>query len=1454
MKKYTLLTLLSGVLISLSIASAQVTGDVAPDESSSGCTTLSYNLTYKKSKDANTNGEVSDLQYFLQDQGLLTAEPNGIFGPSTLRAVKSFQKKNGFITSGYVGPMTRAKIKEMSCTGNTISVYPEQETTSKKVCKGIGSRSEGWYDSATNELIEYAKCSNTSTAPVACTMEYRSCADGSAMPRDANCKWREDKCSSSALSPALSVEIIGIPELKLQYDSNNKESMLVVKGRIKISTGSHPVNIGYTADNSHVARILGISNNARVLSSPSQKSSAVAYPACFPTDKYGCLIKENSSMVFDVTNTAKTGELFAGTYSVTPSSFNYSGVDNKSYVINPQDYKGLSVSNSVTIIGETSPYITEVISTGVNNYISGNRFDSTSNVVSINGVTKLLGKSVSKGASIDQLEFNLSDFGITKSGKYTVQVIAKNGESNQFETTFNVTSIQSPVIYSVNGKGGFGSGNGDSNSIYGENLINIKEVYLESVDGKKVSLKFSFPDNSKEIIGITVPDSVRGYYSLFVVNSAGLVSNSYKVGYLGAMVPVSQVPTITSITSVPVKVGDIVEVWGTGLSGISTSVGPGDYGVSVNSSSASDSYFSFVVPSYLNVGEHTLMVEKGVLRSNMAKFTIVQNQTLAPTVTISASPTSVVSGGQSTITWSSTGATSCRFTEGDNQFKNYENTISGNNRYTQSLYSSQTYTISCVGSGGTTVKSVAVNIGSTPTVSVISPNGGETWSLGSTQNIRWTTTGNISKVRLDLVDVDTGSVRVSGLTSSNSDMLGLEYNDGSADVMFPNYIPASQYKIRVTDCSNITLNSQPCVNNNTVFDVSNSYFKLANPINGTVVPTATISASPTIIASGQSTVITWSSTNASQCILGGDFATGNGVAQYWKGSVVVTPTKQTSTYSVRCTDSMQTVEKVASVTVNTNSPSVSPVVSFARTAGFVSQNISPNSTNVKIGSFTIQNSSNEYITIGTSTVNLVFSGDFTSNTISNLSVRNFGVPIGYVADTTNYFFSSIPVSVAPYGTQTFDVYADIGSATNGSVTAGMTVYYSGNTSHVSGNVNAIGVSVTPVVSTLANPTLTTSSPVSQFVVGGTNFGIATYRVATEGAGTQAVIRELRFSTTGTDAIMSMTVNGVQGVVVNGNVTISGLSIPVSSSGTDIPVNVQFSGFQNSTTGGSLQSAVSNVGVTLSYVEATSGAGSVITKQTAVSSNKMTLVASKPTVTMSGGRTSQVVLSSVTESKIGEFTVTSDINGKIALSSVTLNFSTTGITGAQFSKVRMSNGSINISTVPNTHAIGSNGSISFDIPSYEISAGQSQTFSVFAIVSGVTQSGISPVVTSRFDSPSLFVWNDIIGGNIRQTGNYIYNFPTSSYSTLGLSVTSSQVLGVSVMCVDIPRNMHRGAESSYVSTLQKFLQDKGFLSEVSGFYGDKTVEAVKDYQASKGLSVTGMVYNLTREIIKKETCQ
>ncbi|MEI7750172.1 MAG: LCCL domain-containing protein [Candidatus Moraniibacteriota bacterium] len=79
----------------------------------------------------------------------------------------------------------------------------------------------------------------------------------------------------------------------------------------------------------------------------------------------------------------------------------------------------------------------------------------------------------------------------------------------------------------------------------------------------------------------------------------------------------------------------------------------------------------------------------------------------APAFTLTASPTSVVSGSASTITWSSvTNATSCTASNGWTGSKS----TAGGSASTGALSTATTYTLSCTGAGGTTTKSATVSV------------------------------------------------------------------------------------------------------------------------------------------------------------------------------------------------------------------------------------------------------------------------------------------------------------------------------------------------------------------------------------------------------------------------------------------------------------------------------------------------------------------------------------------------------------------------------------------------------------------------------------------------------------------------------------------------------------------------------------------------------------------------
>ena len=108
MNKSLITIFLSALLLLPSLSSAEVS-DIDP-LSTSTCANLTVSLRYgDQSKD------VTILQDYLNSNGYLKVTPTGFFGRATFDAVKAFQAANDISTSGFVGPITRAKIQVLDC-------------------------------------------------------------------------------------------------------------------------------------------------------------------------------------------------------------------------------------------------------------------------------------------------------------------------------------------------------------------------------------------------------------------------------------------------------------------------------------------------------------------------------------------------------------------------------------------------------------------------------------------------------------------------------------------------------------------------------------------------------------------------------------------------------------------------------------------------------------------------------------------------------------------------------------------------------------------------------------------------------------------------------------------------------------------------------------------------------------------------------------------------------------------------------------------------------------------------------------------------------------------------------------------------------------------------------------------------------------------------------------------
>ena len=191
-----------------------------------------------------------------------------------------------------------------------------------------------------------------------------------------------------------------------------------------------------------------------------------------------------------------------------------------------------------------------------------------------------------------------------------------------------------------------------------------------------------------------------------------------------------------------------------------------------------------------------------------------------PAVTLTGSPTSVATGASSTLTWSSTNSNACTASGGWSGARATSGSAS-----TGGLGATTTYSLTCTGAGGAGSKSATVVVSpstSAPTVTLsaapasITSGASSTLSWSSTNATGCTASGGWSGAR-----ATSGSVTTGALSATTTYSLACSGAGGTAN--------------RSTTVT-VTATAPPT--------------------------TLTFSASPASIASGASSTLTWSSTNA----------------------------------------------------------------------------------------------------------------------------------------------------------------------------------------------------------------------------------------------------------------------------------------------------------------------------------------------------------------------------------------------------------------------------------------------------------------------------------------------------------------------------------------------------------------------------------------------------------------
>jgi hypothetical protein len=423
-----------------------------------------------------------------------------------------------------------------------------------------------------------------------------------------------------------------------------------------------------------------------------------------------------------------------------------------------------------------------------------------------------------------------------------------------------------------------------------------------------------------------------------------------------------------------------------------------------------------------------------------------------------------------------------------------------------------------------------------------------------------------------------------------------------------------------------------------------------------------------------------------------------------------------------------------------------------KNTSFANQSANPNTAGVKIGSFVLQNqSTSESVRVTTLKVDLSGSSALTNLSALRTSETSGSGSTPVQPQATNTF--SVQFELAPGATKTVDVFADSSSATGVTVISTLTVTSTGVNSNVTTAGSAVtGQTITLASGTLATPTLVAaSSTVAQYIAAGnggsTDGSKATFNFVSSNA--SSTISELTFTVSALNTVSSIKVGDKTAPVVGTTAYLTGLNIAVPNGGSGLNQDVYVTYSEVGTSG---ITPVTLTAVSLTAVKYTSG-GVTATFNPSVSAPIMTLVGSKPTVTVPS--TTATGLSISAESKIGEVTVSADAKGNVKLNDIVFNVSSSGFSTA-----------CTAAGLVVTCEFGS--SLNTDFDGFTITAGTSKTFSLFASLTGAiaTGSGIPTISTSLVTS--TFNWDDastngVAGTGVNLSGTGIYNFPTSSYS-------------------------------------------------------------------------------------------
>ena len=265
-----------------------------------------------------------------------------------------------------------------------------------------------------------------------------------------------------------------------------------------------------------------------------------------------------------------------------------------------------------------------------------------------------------------------------------------------------------------------------------------------------------------------------------------------------------------------------------------------------------------------------------------------QPPTPLPTVTISASPSTVPYNSSSTITWTSNNATSCTASGGTNGWAGSKN-LSGT-FYTGALTNTTTYYITCTNSSGSASDSTTVTVipqTQNPTVTITANPSSIPYNGSST--VTWSSANATSCTASGGTNGWAGSKNLSGNFYTGNLTNGVTYN-----IICTNSTGSANALTTVAVGSNNTCTDPSALNYGGTLPCQ--YTQTQNP-------TVTIYANPSSVSYNGSSTLTWSSSNATYCTASGSSGDGWAGSKNLSGNFYTGNLTYTTTYNITCTNS-----------------------------------------------------------------------------------------------------------------------------------------------------------------------------------------------------------------------------------------------------------------------------------------------------------------------------------------------------------------------------------------------------------------------------------------------------------------------------------------------------------------------------------------------------------------------